>query len=1136
MLTNNLRNLNIPNTISEGTDIAGILNDIKYNFEQLKLADLWRGPKGDSLVPIIVDFNELFILQGGTQTNYGTTHTYDLKSQSTNPAPFNNYRKLKQLYLNIIKAVKQSPDIAGSDFGNIEGLSLFWVEQWMIEADMGRWAAAYNLYKKHSTIFLPGSIVLMVDSTDYSKVYYTNHYIFIDPRFRNPNISQKDLSSKIGPNHKDCSCVVSGIGTDDFKVFNGFPTLVYNKTLKSFTWKMNGQVTSIPAAGQRGEKGETGTILVVTRIEGPINNTYNQFRVASIAGHNLYTDTTYRTKVDNYEELVKLYTGVPCVILPGDSFVPVSQKGNNLWLGNVAFDDEYTGELIVYCEDGNNLDIGSNPKNLLSTMMDLSIYKNVDTNDGSIPARGFLLPFNGRNEEDKRTWVVYSEYDKNKDYSILNIATEDTIENMKRATESSPYEPNNTNVDKSEVRIDSHTVLNGLTVHPSLNLLYTGVIPSKIIGYAGKNSGNQNIAPGATFKKANVVIDDAYLYVTKKGIRNGDNGFWDAGTGNLFTEAIYTNKVRSNNGFHYGSETEPVNTQKGVLLGDGKITDAEIPIVYDQGEFFGGARYIEFKRKYKWFDRGTGKVKFAEEGDPSIPTDGSAKLVLLGENLQKEVFRSGKDNFNEILSKIGEDGTVETEYGISYTITPELIILNVNLHYNLGKKTINWMGVDWENTRGRASSVDSINVSRDVWVKYITLNESIETKLNNLLKKHNIPTPEDEYFSKSIVQAQIMESPWYSGRWNTFGDVGRRLNICLNRSGFRFPNYGSWTISKHKQVGFGIIGSFIQDEWGETITFVYKNPNFGKAIESNDNLYQILKTDFIYDYLGSKKPGRLIGNTINELTATDISNIMGNTENDYINHTEKGSGSRYKFKYFKDGRIYLTDTNEQYLYILSKTKKELNASDYNNIFTVNSGIENKIDPSDGPNETYKYKYKCIKVSGNTYMYPQLMEEYKESNNPGIQQPKQEKLFDYDVSIDYPYILVTINDFIYFENLDDFGAPKSGTSWTIKKLENFKVKNEIKTGIFQKIIEQFNKDTTGKLKKSPIKMSFPEGEIFFNPYNENTKSFTGKIYYHAPILKMDDTWSDNYKPFFAKAVWTEEGGIVFTDFSYGIVGF
>lgn len=1133
MLTNNLRNLNIPNTISEGTDIKGILEDIKYNFEQLKLADLWRGPKGDSLVPIIVDFNDLFILQGGTQLNYGVTHTYGPKNQSANPEPFNTYRKLKALYLNIIISIKNSPEVSNSDLSDIDGLKLFWVEQWLEKADSGKYAEAYNIYKVHKDYFLPGSIVLMVDSTDYSKVYFTNHYIFVDPRFRNPNISQTDLSTKIGPNHKDCSNAVSGIGENNFKVFNAFPTLVYNQTLKSFTWRMNGQVTSIPASGQRGEKGETGTILIVTRIEGPINNTYNQFRIASISGHNLFTDSTYRTKVDNYEELVKLYTGVPCVVLPGTMYNPVAQKGNHLWLGNVVYDNVYTGELLVFCDEGNWLDIGSNPKNLLSTMMDLSVYRNVDINDGSIPARGLMLPFNGLNEEDKRAWLISSNYDKNKDYSVLNITTEDSIENMKRATESSPYQPNETNVDKSEVKISSHTVLNGLTVHPSLNQLYIGVIPSKIIGYAGKNSGNQNIVPGATFKKANVVIDDAYLYVTKKGIRNGEGSFWEAGSGNLFTTGVYSNKVRSNNGFYYGSEVEPVREQKGVLLGDGKITDAEIPMVYDRGEFFGSARYIEFKRKYKWIDRGTGKIKFAEEGDPSIPTDGSAKLVLLGENLQKEVFRSGRNGIIERLDRPGYPGQDdEIEYGFDYIITPELVILNVGFPSQVGARDINWMGVDWENTRGRASSVDSINVYRRIPARFITLNQSIEEKLNGLLKKHNIPLPvEDEYYSKSIVLGQVVESPWYSGRWNTFGHINERLNIQLNSNGIKFPTYGVWTLRNHIQKGAGLM-----EDLKETITFVYKNPNFGKAIESNDNLYQILKTDFIYDYLGSKKPGRLIGNTINELSSTDIRNIMGDTENDYINHTEKGSGSRYKFKYFKDGRMYLTDTNETELYILSKSKKELNTSDYNTIFTINSSNENKVDPSDSPNGTYKYKYKCIKVSGNTYMYPMLVAEYKENNNPGTQPPKQEKLFDYDVSIDYPYIMVTINDFIYFENLDNFGAPKSGTSWNIKKLENFKVKNEIKTGIFQKIIEQFNKDTTGKLKKSPIKMSFPEGEIFFNPYNEGTKSFTGKIYYHAPILKMDDTWSDNYKPFFAKAVWTEEGGIVFTDFSYGIVGF
>ena len=101
----------------------------------------------------------------------------------------------------------------------------------------------------------------MVDSTDPSNIYYTNHYTFVDPRFRAGDI--KDFDTKVKVNQKDLSCAVVGNSINKkkngnditelvFSVYNAFPQLTYNKTLKNFTWKMNGQVTSIPASGQKG--------------------------------------------------------------------------------------------------------------------------------------------------------------------------------------------------------------------------------------------------------------------------------------------------------------------------------------------------------------------------------------------------------------------------------------------------------------------------------------------------------------------------------------------------------------------------------------------------------------------------------------------------------------------------------------------------------------------------------------------------------------------------------------------------------------------------------------------------------------------------------------------------------------------
>ena len=503
MQTHNLKTLNIPNTITPDTDIRGLLNDIKYNFEQLKMADLYRGPKGDSLVPLSIDFNEIFVYSG----NNNTTHNFKLKDLNTvtNPRPFNKYETLRDLYLKIIQSIKEDPSNIGSDMTNLDGYELFWLEKWIKANDIGNYREAFNLFKKHSDSFLPGSIILMVESTDPSKIYYTNHYTFVDPRFRAGDI--KDFDTKVKVNQKDLSCAVVGNSINKkkngvdvielvFSVYNAFPQLTYNKTLKNFTWKMNGQVTSIPASGQKGDKGEHGSIVIVTRIEKNDNQggNSNVFKVASINGQSLYKDENtgkFEQKVDDYDKIVKLYSGLPCIIRPGSTYKPAYQKGSLVWFGNIQFNE--TDKLLeVPCDSGNQMNIGADVNNLFATMMDLSVYKNWSDNDGSVPARGLVLPIN---EVDGSAFYMYTSIDEQpidqSKKNVLHIDTINDINKIQRADNNKPaipknnnsYDPSDNFYELDENGNSDNNIYPIIKVHPELILNKTHVLGDEIKGF-----------------------------------------------------------------------------------------------------------------------------------------------------------------------------------------------------------------------------------------------------------------------------------------------------------------------------------------------------------------------------------------------------------------------------------------------------------------------------------------------------------------------------------------------------------------------------------------------------------------------------------------------------------------------------
>ena len=370
-----LRNLNIPNTFTKDTDIREILSDIQTNFEILKNSSLWKGEKGDSLTPKIVNLDAL------------------VDSTITNEAPFNTLDSLKTLYLKLVQPIiDQSSD--QTSFGDRR---LLWVLDYLNPATTP--SMKENIKNSHSQ-FMPGNIVLMVDENN--KVFYSNHYVFVDPRFRNnlatPPNNQQDLS---------CALLASPEGNDyKFTAYNAFPQVAYNRTTNTYTWKMNGVVTAIPVMGQKGEPGKSvnNQFVIVTRKEGGSGDI---FKVSHIGTRNLYISRD--TKVDNYAEIIKEYINKPAFILPGLDFDP-TKKGNNLWVGSTALSSDGK-DLIVYCSEDNRLDLGTNVKNLFSVMMDMGAYKNYPINDGSTPARGILFPMYRNNEErdGNKYFMMYSE-------------------------------------------------------------------------------------------------------------------------------------------------------------------------------------------------------------------------------------------------------------------------------------------------------------------------------------------------------------------------------------------------------------------------------------------------------------------------------------------------------------------------------------------------------------------------------------------------------------------------------------------------------------------------------------------------------------------------------------------------------
>lgn len=718
MQTHNLKTLNIPNTITPDTDISSLLNDIKYNFEQLKMADLYRGPKGDSLVPLSIDFNEIFVYSG----NNNTTHNFKLKDLNTvtNPRPYNKYETLRDLYLKIIQSIKEDPSNIGSDMTNLDGYELFWLEKWIKANDIGNYREAFNLFKKHSDSFLPGSIILMVDSTDPSKIYYTNHYTFVDPRFRAGDI--KDFDTKVKVNQKDLSCVVVGNSINKkkngndiielvFSVYNAFPQLTYNKTLKNFTWKMNGQVTSIPASGQKGDKGEHGSIVIVTRIEKNNNQggNSNVFKVASINGQSLYKDENtgkFEQKVDDYDKIVKLYSGLPCIIRPGSTYKPAYQKGSLVWFGNIQYNE--TDKLLeVPCDFGNQMNIGADVNNLLATMMDLSVYKNWSDNDGSVPARGLVLPIN---EVDGSAFYMYTSIDEQpidqSKKNVLHIDTINDINKIQRADNNKPaipknnnsYDPSDNFYELDENGNSDNNIYPIIKIHPELVLNKTHVVGDEIKGFEYEilnlpylKAGYSNDIIGA---KNTVIVNDSIrskqilgeqfgnVVYNRQNHRYESKGTWKGGI--LSTDKTYVGTSRAEQGFYYGSELEEVN--KGILFGDGKITDSNIPVIYDQGEYYGDSRYIEFKRKLKYREPGNNKWKFVEETERNLipgnvrPED--IQLVLIGENLNSErKFKKGTKVFRRLANEISGTPTME-DIGhnsgyVDYIVTPEMVILNI---------------------------------------------------------------------------------------------------------------------------------------------------------------------------------------------------------------------------------------------------------------------------------------------------------------------------------------------------------------------------------------------------------------------------------------------------------------------------
>lgn len=717
-----LRNLNIPNTFTKDTDIREILSDIQANFEILKNSSLWKGEKGDSLTPKIVNLDAL------------------VDSTITNETPFNTLDSLKTLYLKLVQPIiDQSSD--QTSFGDRR---LLWVLDYLNPAATP--SMKENIKNSHSQ-FMPGNIVLMVDENN--KVFYSNHYVFVDPRFRNnlatPPNNQQDLS---------CALLASPEGADyKFTAYNAFPQVAYNRTTNTYTWKMNGVVTAIPVMGQKGEPGKSvnNQFVIVTRKEGGSGDI---FKVSHIGTRNLYISGD--TKVDNYAEIIKEYINKPAFILPGLDFDP-TKKGNNLWVGSTALSSDGK-DLIVYCSEDNRLDLGTNVKNLFSVMMDMGAYKNYPINDGSTPARGIIFPMY-RNEQERdgnRYFMMYSEpqqpdggnFGNELSYLRNNHKNIHTIK-LYPFKDTEDLKLNRPGISSSYVDYDGYYGFDVGGLMRTQVLVATGAVPVISEPFYYKDWSN----PGDDYKSED--FKRVHIQANDGGVFGLCGVFGDNDMKSYYgKDAFISGNLKVNGGLHnYGAiNTYPLPSnhnlgpnvgrkggvvvyddqyrkKPGLLTGDGDVT-YEYPI------------FIESEGGYKPVSK-----KYTDNGVDFYDTpSGNKELVYLMGGGDFAV--NGSDVYT-LSSENTSWGRMMRDGSILYTIYPEKNILNISVSLSVrrSRHLINPHSLKFDSR---------IDVKTDI-------NEYLKKLCKHIKNKFNITLPKNIVSMESNCLMLYLEHNNYKG-------------------------------------------------------------------------------------------------------------------------------------------------------------------------------------------------------------------------------------------------------------------------------------------------------------------------------------------------------------------------------------
>ena len=336
--------------------------------------------------------------------------------------------------------------------GSIVEYYPIWCKTWLEAQGTGKQIVRDELFKDHIEYFAPGRVMMAVRPTAEISGSFSSYepigslaYVFIDPRFRNKYIGS-DLGT-MTDGAEDVSCVLYYIEKEGFKLVNLFPQMYIEDG--QLYWKINGHETNIPVTGPQGVPGESSTFVIVEReenvwVEGDekglwlpgsedVLNYISSGRTDLIAPKYGYSDTELKNILDEYkdgirtwyagssdltskdarylyrvkkviggptldQDYIKTLQGVPCIVLPGETYRP-EYTVTNFWFStlNVTLNEEGEYQLLVYCSPEAGMDKAIDEHTFGGMMMAMDSYETKRLNDRRNKVRGLMVPIGNPN-------------------------------------------------------------------------------------------------------------------------------------------------------------------------------------------------------------------------------------------------------------------------------------------------------------------------------------------------------------------------------------------------------------------------------------------------------------------------------------------------------------------------------------------------------------------------------------------------------------------------------------------------------------------------------------------------------------------------------------------------------------------